>query len=81
MIFFPNKKSQRSWKSRKMVKEILAYICFAGAAVSFVTMCLLPRGKGNPTRPKREERLTRIEERTGLMIPLQLILIGAVLLN
>lgn len=63
-----------------MVKEILAYICFAGAAVSFVTMCLLPRGKGNPGRAKGEERLIRIEERTGLMIPLQLILIGAVLL-
>ena len=78
MIFFPNKKSRR--KSRKMVKEILAYICFAGAAVSFVTMCLLPRRKGNP-RAKGEERLIRIEERTGLMIPLQLILIGAVLLT
>jgi len=71
-----------------MVKEILAYICFAGAAVSFVIMCLLPRAKGNPGRAKGnpgrakgEERLIRIEERTGLMIPLQLILIGAVLLT
>jgi len=63
------------------VKEILAYICFAGAAVSFVTMYVLPRGKRNPTRAKGEERLIRIEERTGLMIPLQLILIGAVLLT
>jgi Na+/H+ antiporter NhaC len=62
-----------------MVREILAYICFAGAAVSFVAM--FPRRKGNPTRAKGEERLTRIEERTGLMIPLQLILIGVVLVS
>ena len=62
-------------------KEILAYICFAGAVISFVAMYLLPRGKRNPGRAKGEERLIRIEERTGLMIPLQLILIGAVLLT
>jgi hypothetical protein len=49
-----------------MVKDILAYICFAGAAVSFVAM--FPRQKGNPPSAKGEERLTRIEERTGLMI-------------
>ena len=63
------------------VKEILGYICLAVAIVSFVTMYLLPRGKRNPGRAKGEERLVRIEERTGLMIPLQLILIGAVLLT
>ena len=67
------------------VKEILAYICFAGAIVSFVAMYLIPRfnrGKRpNPARAKGEERLIRIEERTGLMIPLQLILIGSVLLT
>jgi len=63
------------------VKEILGYICLAVAVISFVTMYLLPRGKRNPTRAKGEERLIRIEERTGLMIPLQLILIGAVLLT
>ena len=63
------------------VKEILGYICLAGAAVSFITMWLIPRGKRNPGRAKGEERLIRIEERTGLMIPLQLILIGAVLLT
>ena len=63
------------------VKEILAYICFAVAVISFATMYLLPRGKRNPGRAKGEERLIRIEERTGLMIPLQLILIGAVLLT
>lgn len=66
------------------VKEILAYICFAGAVISFVYMYLMPRfnrdsGKRNPAA-RREDRLIRIEERTGLMIPLQLILIGAVLL-
>jgi len=69
-------------------KEILAYICFAGAVISFVAMYLVPRlnrhkspisRKINPG--KGEERLIRIEERTGLMIPLQLILIGAVLLT
>ncbi|GAI83692.1 unnamed protein product, partial [marine sediment metagenome] len=59
------------------IKEILGYICLAVAVISFVTMYLLPRGKRNPTRAKGEERLIRIEERTGLMIPLQLILIGA----
>ena len=64
-----------------MVKEILGYICLAGAVISFVIMYLLPRGKRNPMRAKGEERLIRIEERTGLMIPLQLILIGAVLLT
>ncbi len=67
-----------------MVKEIVAYICFAGAAVSFITMYLIPRfnrsKRPNPARAKGEERLIRIEERTSLMIPLQLILIGAVLL-
>ncbi|GAI59376.1 unnamed protein product [marine sediment metagenome] len=63
------------------VKEILGYICLAVAVISFVAMYLLPRGKRNPTRAKGEERLIRIEERTGLMIPLQLILIGAVLLT
>ena len=25
------------------VKEILAYVCFAGAAVSFVTMYIIPK--------------------------------------
>ena len=68
-----------------MVKEILGYICLAGAIVSFVTMYLMPRfnrsKRPNPSRPKGEERLIRIEERTSLMIPLQLILIGAVLLT
>jgi len=67
------------------VKEILGYICLGGAFISFVTMYLIPRfnrGKRpNPARAKGEERLIRIEERTGLMIPLQLILIGAVLLT
>ena len=66
------------------VKEILGYICLAGAIVSFATMYLVPRfnrKRPNPTRAKGEERLIRIEERTGLMIPLQLILIGAVLLT
>ena len=63
------------------VKEILGYICLAGAVISFVTMYLIPRGKRNPARAKGDERLIRIEERTGLMIPLQLILIGAVLLT
>lgn len=63
------------------IKEILGYICLAVAVISFVTMYLLPRGKRNPGRAKGEERLVRIEERTGLMIPLQLILIGAVLLT
>ena len=67
------------------VKDILGYICLAGAAASFVTMYLVPRfnrRKGpNPARAKGEERLIRTEERTGLMIPLQLILIGAVLLT
>ena len=68
------------------VKEILGYICLAGAVISFVFMYLMPRfnrdsGKGNPARDKREDRLIRIEERTGLMIPLQLILIGSVLLT
>jgi len=63
------------------VKEILGYICLAVAVISFVTMYLLPRGKRNPTRAKGDARLIRIEERTGLMIPLQLILIGAVLLT
>ncbi len=68
-----------------MVKEILGYICLAGAVISFVTMYLLPRfnrrKRPNPATAKGEERLIRIEERTGLMIPLQLILIGAVLLT
>ncbi len=68
-----------------MVKEILGYICLAGGVISFVAMYLVPRfnhRKGlNPARAKGEERLIRIEERTGLMIPLQLILIGAVLLT
>ena len=66
------------------VKEILGYICLAAAVVSFVTMYLIlatkrrkSPGKRNPARG--EERLIRIEERTGLMIPLQLVLIGAVL--
>ncbi|MBA7584858.1 hypothetical protein ES708_26824 [subsurface metagenome] len=67
------------------VKEILGYICLAGGVISFATMWLVPRfnrRKGlNPSRAKGEERLIRIEERTGLMIPLQLILIGAVLLT
>ena len=67
------------------VKEILGYICLAGALVSFLTMYLIPsvnRRKGSGKNPARgEERLIRIEERTGLMIPLQLILIGAVLLT
>ncbi|MBA7481028.1 hypothetical protein ES707_16496 [subsurface metagenome] len=64
-----------------MVREILAYICFAGAAVSLLTMFLLPWKKKSDEGYKGEERLIRIEERTGLMIPLQLILIGAVLLT
>ena len=72
-----------------MVKEILGYICLGGAVISFVAMYLIPRlnrqkstsRKINPARAKGEERLIRIEERTGLMIPLQLILIGAVLLT
>ncbi|GAH64492.1 unnamed protein product [marine sediment metagenome] len=68
-----------------MVKEILGYICLAGTIVSFVAMYLMPRfnrGKRpNPAKAKGEERLIRIEERTGLMIPLQLALIGAVLLT
>ena len=68
-----------------MVKELLAYGCFAGAVVSFVIMYLTPRfnrrKRPNPPRAKGEERLIRIEERTSLMIPLQLILIGAVLLT
>ena len=65
------------------VKEILGYICLGGAVISFVTMYLIPRlnRKVNPARAKGEERLIRIEERTSLMIPLQLILIGAVLLT
>ena len=67
-----------------MVKQILAYICFAGAIVSFAAMYLVPRfnrKRPNPARAKGEERLIRIEERTSLMIPLQLILIGSVLLT
>ena len=65
------------------VKEILGYICLGGGVISFVTMYLIPRlnRKVNPARAKGEERLIRIEERTSLMIPLQLILIGAVLLT
>jgi len=68
------------------VKEILGYICLGGAVITFAIMYLGSkrrgsRGKRNPTRAKGEERLIRIEERTGLMIPLQLILIGAVLLT
>ena len=67
-------------------KEILGYICLVGAAVSFVIVYLIPAinrrkshwGKGPA---KGGERLIRVEERTGLMIPLQLILIGAVLLT
>jgi hypothetical protein len=39
------------------VKEILGYICLAGAVISFVTMYVLPHGKRNPTRAKGEERL------------------------
>jgi len=66
------------------VKQILGYICLAGAVISFFYTYLIPRlkreGKTNP-RARREDRLIRIEERTGLMIPLQLILIGAVLLT
>jgi len=64
-----------------MVKEILGYICLAGAVISFIGMSVLPRRKRNPTSAKGEERLIRIEERIGFMIPLQLILIGAVLLT
>jgi len=71
-----------------VIKEILGYICLAGAVVCFVTMYLIPvlnrrksRGRRNPARSKGEERLIRIEERTALMIPLQLMLIGAVLLT
>ena len=78
------------------VKQILGYICLAGAAVSFFYMYLMPRfnrdieeatklitdpGKRNPAKTRREDQLIRIEERTGLMIPLQLILIGSVLLT
>ncbi len=68
------------------VKEVLGYICLAGAVISFVFMYLMPRfnrdsRKGNPARAGREEWLILIEERTSLMIPLQLILIGAVLLT
>ena len=54
------------------VKEILGYICLAGGVILLVAIYLIPRlnrhkrsGKGN----KREERLIRIEERTGVMIP------------
>ena len=65
------------------VKEILGYICLAAAAGLFVTMYFMPRinRRKNPGKTKGEERLIRIEERTSLMIPLQLILIGAVLLT
>jgi len=68
------------------VRQILGYICLAGAVISFVYMYLIPRfnrdsAKRNPARARREDRLIRIEERTSLMIPLQLILIGAVLLT
>jgi len=66
------------------MKEILGYICLAGAVISFVIMYLIPRfnrKRPNPAKAKGEERLIRIEERTSLMIPLQLILIGAVLLT
>ena len=55
--------------------------------ITFAAMYLVPAirrrqspGKRNPAA-KGEERLIRIEERTGLMIPLQLILIGSVLLT
>ncbi len=68
------------------VKEVLGYICLAGAVISFVFMYLMTRfnrdsAKGNPARARREDRLIRTEERTSLVIPLQLILIGSVLLT
>ena len=76
------------------VKEILGYICFAGAVTSFVTMYLRPvvRRRKAPRnqsfalgRSGQEQSLIRIEEAsvksTGLMIPLQLILMGLVLLT
>jgi len=70
------------------MKEILGYICLGRAVIAFAIMYLVPaikrrksQGKGNPGRAKGEERLIRIEERTSLMIPLQLILIGSVLLT
>ena len=70
------------------VKQILGYLCLGGAVIAFAAMYLVPAikrrkspGKRNPASAKGEERLIRIEERTGLMIPLQLILIGAVLLT
>jgi len=52
------------------LKEILGYICLAGAVVSFVTMYLIPavnRRKSSGKEAKGEERLIRIEERTGLI--------------
>lgn len=67
-----------------MVKQIFGYICMAAALISFVYLYLVPRfrqsGKRNPGA-RGEQRLIRIEERTSLMIPLQLILIGSVLLT
>ena len=64
------------------VKEILGYICLGGAVITFAIMYLGSKRRGRRRNPaKGEERLIRIEERTGLMIPLQLILIGAVLLT
>jgi len=64
------------------VKEILGYICLAGGVVLFVVMYLTPRLKlKRKNLGAKKDRLIRIEERTGLMIPFWLILIGAVLLT
>ena len=71
------------------VKEILGYICLGGAVITFALMYPIPAikrrkspGKRNLASSKGEECLIRIEERTGLVIPLQLILIiGSVLLT
>ena len=36
------------------VKEMLAYVCFAGAIVSFVTMYLIPRLHRRKARDRKE---------------------------
>jgi len=68
------------------VKQILGSLCLAVAMALFVLMYLVPHHKRgskrqNPRASEEKERLIRIEERTGLITPLQLALIGAVLLT
>ncbi|MBA7705839.1 hypothetical protein ES703_114679 [subsurface metagenome] len=44
------------------VKEILGYICFAGAAISFVYMYLIPMIRRYSEKPRGDERASGVEK-------------------